>query len=532
MRLLALFLPLCLLGQSSWTRLDLPFTLQAGETERNHLPGTMPGGLAVFDYDGDGQLDLFLTNGAPLPGRLKQAPRDCHALLRNLGGWKFENVTQQAGLCGEGYAIGATAADYDNDGRPDLLVLGVGVLHLYRNLGEGKFEDVTARAKLANAGRWGIAGSFADIDRDGDLDLLIVNYVAWDPSNEPECKHAGVRDYCHPRYFKPTVNVLFENVGNGTFRDISESSGIAKHPSKAMSVATADYNGDGLPDFFVTNDRIFNHLLLSKGNRKYEESSFEWGVAAPPDGSSPSAMGAFAEDYDNDGRTDLIYTALDDETFPLYRNTGTIFDDVGTATKLALLTRPMAGWGLWFADADNDGWADLFVARGGVLSPAGPRGAANLETLALFRNLNGKSFREVGAEVGFNAVKKERHRGLVAADLNNDGCVDAVVTTLNAPAFVMRNPCASVGNWIGVRLQGKASNGGGLGARVKATTPAGAQYRNVQANGGYASSLLGPLHFGLGSAKAATLEVTWPSGRKQTVEGLEAGRVHTITETN
>lgn len=517
-------------GQSAWVRHDLPFTLNAGEGPRKHLPGTMPGGAAVLDYDGDGLLDLFLPNGAPLPSLVKESPRDCHMLLRNKGGFQFADVTAEAGLCGEGYAIGAAAADYDNDGRPDILVLGVRTVHLYRNLGNGKFADVTGKAKLDNLGRWAIAGSFADIDRDGDLDLLIANYVTWDPANEPECKHAGSTDYCHPRYFKPNPNALFENLGDGTFRDISQSSGIAALPAKGMSIATSDFNSDRLPDFFVTNDRIFNHLLLSQGKNKYAENSFEWGVAAPSDGASPSAMGANSADLDNDGKFDLIYTALDDETFPLYRNTGTEFDDAGATTRLAVLTRPMAGWGVWFADADNDGWQDLFISRGGVLSPDGPRGQANNEPLALFLNRSGKAWKDAAAEAGFSAQPRQRHRGMIAADLNNDGCIDALVTVLNQPAYVMQQPCATPGNWIKLRLEGAVSNRDALGAAVTVEAVQLKQHRYHTSTGGYASSLLAPLHFGLGAATQATATILWPSGRRSTHAGLAAGKLHVLRE--
>lgn len=528
--ILLLGVPACAQAPGTWVRVEIPFTLNAGESPRKHLPGTMPGGAAVLDFDGDGLLDLFLPNGAPLPALEKQKPRDCHRLLRNTGNLRFTDVTQEAGLCGEGYGIGAAVADYDNDGRPDILVAGVGTLHLYRNLGNGRFEDVTAKSKLDNHGRWAITGSFADIDLDGDLDLFVANYVTWDPANEPECKHAGVLDYCHPRYFKPNPNALFENLGDGTFRDISKESGIAEHPAKGMSIATADFNGDGLPDFFVTNDRIFNHLFLSQGKKKYVESSFEWGVAAPSDGSSPSAMGAHAADFDNDGRIDLIYTALDDETFPIYRNTGTAFDDAGGSTRLAVLSRPMAGWGVWFADADNDGWLDLFVARGGVLSPDGPRGQANNEPLGLFLNRQGKSFQSAIDTSGFGQVMRQRHRAMIPADFDNDGCVDALVVPLNTPAFLMRNPCQPGSNWLKLRLRGTTSNRDGLGALVTLITPATRQTQYLASNGGYASALLAPLHFGLGSSKEARVEIRWPSGKKQVLESLAAGKTHLAEE--
>lgn len=478
---------------SQWQPSTLPFTLHTGEGAKKHLPATMPGGIAVFDYDGDGLLDLFLPNGAALPSGRKSSPLHSNILLRNLGNFRFENRTASAKLAGNGYDFAAIAADYDADGHTDLLVCGLRSLTLYRNRGNGVFEDVTAASGIDNKGRWSTGGVWFDYDRDGDLDLFIVNYVRWDPATEPPCKVEGLADFCHPRHFDPDINALFRNEGNGRFKDVSVESGIAAHKGKGMGVAAADFNHDGYPDIFVTNDRVLNFFFHNTGKGRFEERGLEWGVAAPASGNPPSAMGADAQDYDNDGRFDLIYTALRDETFPLYRNRGGDFEETGLATKLDLLTRPMAGWGIVFADLDNDGWRDIAAARSDVLSITGPRGANAKEPISWFRNEAGKRF----AATPPIPVPSQMYRGLVAADLNNDGCLDLVATALQAPARVLRNTCQ--GNWLKVA---------GLkpGARLKV----GSQWGHASTTVGYASSCACPVHFGLGSATTVDVEVHTP----------------------
>lgn len=411
---------------------DLPFVLANGEGPRKYLPGTMPGGVIAFDFDGDGKQDLFFANGAELPSLKKTSAAYHNRLYRNLGGGRFEDVTARSGIVQEGYAMGAAAGDYDGDGRMDFVVLGVGFLQLYRNLGEGRFE-MTA---LANQGRWAYAAQWVDFDNDGDLDLFVVNYVKWSPELDRECRVEGKADYCHPRFYGKSANQLFENVG-GKLKDISERSGIAAHAGKGMGLAVADFDGNGLPDVFVTNDRELNFLFLNQGGLRFVESAFDWGVAVPADGKSPSAMGTAALDFNKDGKIDLVYTALREETFPLYRNTGKDFADAGLATGLAKATRSMAGWGIAAADFNGDGWPDLVAARSDALSVSGGKGAQAREPLALFWNREGKTF-ELGSEVKSPA---RMWRWLVVADLNQDGCPDVVVTALNEPAMWVENRC-------------------------------------------------------------------------------------------
>lgn len=483
---------------SSWTVHKLPFTLINGEGSHKHLPATTLGGIAVFDFDGDGRLDLFFPNGGLLP-QGKKAP---NRLLHNLGGMKFEDVTARAGLAGEDYDMGAAVADFDNDGLPDLLVCGLHGVRLYRNGGEGVFHDVTSKAKIDNRGRWAVGAVWFDMDNDGNLDLFIVNYVQWDAASERECAVNGKRDYCHPRYYKPQPNALFRNNGDGTFTDISESSGIAAHAGKGMAAVAADFDGDGRLDLFVTNDRTFAFFFRNLGNGRFQESAFDAGLAVPHDGNPVSGMGVDAQDYDNDGRPDLVYTALRDETFPLYRNGSKGLEEVTSSSRLSILTRAMAGWGIVFADLDNDGWKDIAVARSDALSPLGGRGPAAKEPPSWFRNSGTGKF-ETGP--GWATLAPSMYRGLVAADLDNDGCVDLIFTALNEEARVLRNPCATRRNWLKVDVSE-------FGAEVRVDQ----QWRWVTSAGGYASSYLGPLHFGLDQASQAHVEVTWSDGfRKQ-----------------
>lgn len=412
---------------------ELPFVQASGEGARKYMPGTMGGGVAVIDIDGDGRKDLFFTNGAALPSLEKTSPKYWHRLLRNVGGGKFEDVTEAAGILQKGYGMGAVAGDVDGDGREDLVVAGVGWLHLYRNAGGGKF----VRSEIANGGRWAYAPVLVDLDGDGDLDLFVANYVKWSAAGDRQCVVEGKPDYCHPRYYPASSNQLFENTGKGVFRDVSVASGIAAHEGKGMGVAVGDFDGDGLPDLFVTNDRVLNLLFLNRGKLKFEEKGFEWGVAVPGDGKSPSAMGAVAFDYNKDGKVDLLYTALRDETFPLYRNTGKEFLEAGIETGMARVTRVMSGWGVAAVDFDRDGWPDLIAARSDALSVNGGKAATAKEPLGLIWNRGGKKF-EAGTELKTEA---RMYRWLAVADLNGDGCEDVVVTALDAPAVWVEVKC-------------------------------------------------------------------------------------------
>lgn len=497
---------MCLLAAaaSTWSIQPLSFVLHNGETARKYYPASVPGGFAVFDYDNDGNLDLFFANGGELPSGSKTLPEHRNLLLRNKGSLQFEDVTGKAGVHGAEYSFGASVADYNGDGLSDLLVVGLRGVTLYRNKGNGSFSDETAASGLDNQGRWSVAVAWADIDNDRDPDLFIVNYVAWKAENDRECLVSGKPDFCHPRFYPPTANTLFRNNGDGTFTDISEASGIAKHKGKGMSVAVADFDSDGLADIYVTNDRSFAFFFHNRGAGKFEEAAFEFGIAAPEDGKPVSGMGIAAEDFDNDGRIDIVYTALRDETFPLYRNTGKQFTEVTSSSRLSALTRSMSGWGIALADLDNDGWKDIAVARSDALSATGGRGSAAMEPPSWVRNLGNGTF---AAGSGWDTMPRGMYRGLVAADMDNDGCVDVVTTALNTAAQIIRNPCQDGHSWLKVDVRI-------LGARVRI----GTQWKHVQSSTGYASSYSGPLHFGLGSAKDVSVEVMYPYGEKKTIK--------------
>ena len=485
----------------------LPMTLFTGETARKFLPATMPGGVAAFDADNDGQLDLYFPNGAPLPAGRKTLPAHANRFFRNRGAMHFEDRTVAAGLAGTGYDFAAAAGDFDRDGYVDLVVSGLRGITLYRNRGQGTFEDVTARSKLDNHGRWSVGAAWLDIDSDGDLDLFVVNYVRWDPATEKPCLVEGQPDFCHPRAYQTQPNALFRNEGDGTFADISASSGIGQHLGKGMAAAVADFDLDGRPDIFVTNDRIFNFLFRNLGEGRFEEVAFASGVAAPANGNPPSAMGTDAQDYDNDGRPDLIYTALRDETFPLYRNAGAEFEEATVSSRLSVLTRAMAGWGIVFADLDNDGWKDIVAARGEVLSATGSKGALAREPLSWLRNIAGRQF-VAGDAI---AAPSEVYRGLAVVDLDNDGCLDLVATALRAAPRVIKRACPPGSHWLEVSVS--------AGARVQV----GPQWRHATYTSGYASSCNCPLHFGV-SAGIVTVKVTWPDGKQKVMSNIQVDR--------
>jgi len=417
----------------------------------------MPGGIAIFDFDGDGLQDLFVPNGGDLPSGLKTLAAHSDKLFRNRGNMRFEDVTAKSGLAGKHYAFAGSVADFDSDGRPDLLVSHLHGVTLYRNKGSGFFEDVTQQAGIDNHNRWSVGAAWFDYDIDGDPDLYITNYVRWDAKTEPECRTAGRIDFCHPRYYQPQPGALFRNDGKGTFTDVSDTSGIAKHAGKGMGAIVADFDGDKRPDVFVTNDKMPAFLFHNRGDGTFDETGFDTGIAVPADGKTVSGMGADAQDIDGDGRPDLIYTALRDETFPIYRGTAQGFEDASAATRMGPNSRPFAGWGVVFADLDNDGRLDIAAATSDALS--GKVDPSRAGPVVWFRNAGEGRFDP--AQV---LAAPAMHRGLVAADLDKDGCLDLVVTALDATPKILRNPCPNPKGpraprqWLGSTAVGYASS--------------------------------------------------------------------------
>jgi len=498
----------------------------------------MAGGVAVFDYDNDGYLDIFFTNGADIHSLKKNSAKYSNRLFHNNGDGTFTDVTENAGLAGTGYDTGVAIGDFDNDGYEDIFVGGVYRNTLYHNNGDGTFTDVTEKAGLVQPDPefgplWSVGAAWVDVNNDGLLDLFIVNYLKWDGTKEPSCTFEGKPEYCHPKYYKATPNQLFLNKGGGKFVNISAESGIRAHPGKGMGVGVADYDNDGLPDLFVTNDKLFNFLFHNKGNLKFEEVAFDAGVALPEHGNLISGMGTDFRDINNDGFPDIAVVALDTETFPIYLNDKKgSFTEITSKSGMSLLSNSMAGYSPNIADFDNDGWKDIFVSRGDVqstnLAPA--RHVEQWNTV--FRNLPDGKWAALTEQAGFDAQPRRRHRGSAFGDLNHDGKLDLVVTAISAPAEIWLNDSPNDNHWFEISLQGTKSNRDGIGARIRVTAGGKSQYNHVSTASGYASSSAGPVHFGLGTAKTVDeLEIRWPSGIVQTLRNIQCDQVLRVKET-
>ncbi|HEV7220363.1 MAG: CRTAC1 family protein [Terriglobales bacterium] len=518
----------------------IPFRLENDETPAKNAPETMPGGVAVFDYNGDGRPDIFFTNGANIATLKKDSPKYRNRLFRNDGNGVFTDVTDAAGLAGTGYDIGVAVGDYDNDGHPDLFVAGVHHSTLYHNNGDGTFSDVTVKSGLdASLNHpdpeygplWATTAVWVDVNNDGLLDLFVVNYMQWTYSEKPLCGFRDVADYCSPKFYKGQPNQLFLNKGDGTFQDVSKTWGIRDHVGKGMGVGMADYDLDGRPDLFVTNDASYNSLFHNLGN-KFEEVAFEAGVALAEDGAFISGMGVDFRDFNNDGYPDIAFVALNSQTFPLFQNTGKgDFREVTTPSGMRDLSRDMSGFGVGLYDFDNDGWKDMFVSRGHVESITMPNQPVD-QYNTVFRNpgSSGK-WTALTAEAGLDASPPARHRGCAFGDLDGDGRIDVVVTALGKDAEIWMNRSPNTGHWLDVALRGTKSNRDGIGARIKLVTKAGAQYNHMTTSVGYASSSDGPVHFGLGpDTRAETIEIHWPSGVVQTLRDVPGDRILNVTE--
>lgn len=497
----------------------------------------MAGGVAVFDYNRDGRSDIFFTNGANIATLKKDSPKFSNRLFRNDGHGVFTDVTSEAGLAGIGYDNGVAVGDYDNDGYPDLFVAGVHRNTLYHNNGDGTFTDVTAKAGLDRwndpeyGPLWTITAAWVDVNNDGLLDLFVLNYLQWDYEKEPLCGSADTYDYCSPTLYKGQPNQLFLNRGDGTFQDVSVEWGIRAHVGKGMGVGMADYDLDGRPDLFITNDGYYNFLFHNTG-RKFEEAALQEGVALVEDGAFISGMGVDFRDFDNDGYPDTVTVALNNETFPIFRNMGgSGFEEITYPSGMRELSRSMGGYGPAFYDFDNDGWKDLFVTRGHV--EALPKPGADIEQYnSVFRNLGASGkWQALTEEAGLTASPPARHRGCAFGDFDGDGRVDLVVTALGREAEIWMNRTEGAGHWLDIQLEGTKSNRDGIGAVVKVVTKAGAQHNHMTTSVGYASSSHGPVHFGLGAEdKAEQLEIRWPSGIVQTLRDARADRVLKVKE--
>jgi hypothetical protein len=515
------------------------FVLDNGTTPDKTVIEAVLGGVALLDFDNDGRLDVFFTNGARIPGLAKDDPRFWNRLYRNQGDRTFRDVTGRAGVRGEGYSMGAAAADFDNDGWTDLYVTGVNRSVLYHNEQGRTFADVTERAGVAGVGAggrklWSVGAAWLDYDNDGDLDLFVANYLDWTPANNRVCGVEGKRLNCSPTYYEGLPNILYRNEGAGKFTDVSVSTGVAAHVGRGMSVAVADADGDGLMDVFVANDQLRNFLFRNIGGRTVIEAGVEAGVAYTEDGVPVSGMGADFRDLDHDGRPDVFLTALSGDRFPLYLNTAEgYFSPATHRAGLGFATVMMSGWGTGAFDFDNDGHKDLFTANSHV--------SENIDYYshhryrqpnALFRGAAGGRFRDVTAEAGAAMQRPRAHRGCAFGDLDDDGRVDVVVSVIGEPAEVLYNVTAGGGHWIELRLEGTRSNRDGIGASIKLTGESGrAQYNHVTTAVGYASASDKQVHFGLGADRIVReIEIRWPSGTRQVLSNLPADQVLKVRE--
>jgi hypothetical protein len=499
----------------------------------------MTGGVAVFDYNNDGSLDIFFTNGAAIPSLEKSDPSYSNRLFRNNGDGTFTDVTEKAGLQGVGYSMGVAAGDYDNDGFVDLYVTGVNHNQLLRNNGDGTFTDVTEKAGVSgmvpHLGKaWSVAAGWFDYNNDGLLDLFVVNYLNYNIKTATHCVQQGLPAYCSPVDFLGTPNILYRNNGDGTFTDVSEQFHISKYVGKGMGLAFADYDNDGLTDIFVSNDTFENYLLHNNGDGTFTNVAMLAGVAYNAFGNAIAGMGADFRDIDNDGRPDIFETAMFREGFPLYRNLGDgQFQDVTATSGLGVLTSRSTAWGVGIFDFDNDGNKDLFTANSDILDNAmelahRPFALPN----RVFRNKGSLAFEDLSSKAGTSFSVAAPHRGAAFGDLNNDGKIDAVVTVLNGPPEIWMNRSSSGNHWILLKLVGVKSNRDGLGTKIKVTTSLGTQYNHATTALSYNSSSDKRVHFGLGSASVVdTIELTWPSGIKQVLKNVKANQILTVMET-
>jgi hypothetical protein len=509
----------------------LDFTLQNSPTPQKYLIETMPGGVALLDYNNDGLLDIFLVNGGRITSPMqtpenfdRHDPQYWNRLYRQNKDGSFTDVTEQAGLANAGdgnYGMGVAVGDYDNDGYPDLYVTSYGKNILYHNNGDGTFTDVTAKAGVA-AGGWSVSAGFFDYDNDGKLDLFVTRYMEWDTKHSKDCG-GNYHTYCPPEEFPATTSILYHNNGDGTFTDVSQRSGIASKKGRALGVAFADYDEDGFTDIFVANDGMQQYLYHNNGNGTFAELGLEAGAALSEDGRRLSGMGVVFQDYDNDGRPDVIVTELPREIYGVYHNDGGgSFSYRSLETGLGVLSSGSAGWGVGLEDFDNDGWKDLFVAQGHVLDNVEHIDPSlhypELPLVAM--NHNG---RFEGVDSG--SATPVAGRGAAFGDINNDGWQDVVMTYLGGHPQVFTNR-GGKSHWLTISLRGTRSNRDGFGARVKVN----GQTRFATSAGSYLSSSDKRLHFGLGTAATAKVEIAWPSGVHQTLNDVHADQFLEVRE--
>jgi hypothetical protein len=521
------------------TSLGVRFQHEAPHTSQKYLLETMGSGVALFDYDNDGRLDLFLVNGAeindpshPAAIPVKTGPKYWNRLYHQKPDGTFEDVTEKAGLQGAGYGMGVAIGDYDNDGFEDLYVTGYGGNHLYHNNGNGTFTDVTEKAAIAANG-WSTSAAWVDLDGDGLLDLVVLRYLQWD-FIDIWCgeRKQGYRSYCHPDQFRPITPLIYHNDGNGHFTEITKQAGFAK-PGNALGIAIADFNGDGRVDVFIANDSTPEFLYQNKGDGTFEEVGLFAGVGVDGDGHAYAGMGVDFADYDNDGLPDIVVTDLAYQKYALYRNNGdSTFAYVSDTAGLGAMTFLHSGWGMRLLDYDNDGWKDLLVGQAHVMDTIElnyPQ-LRYREPLLLARN-TGQGFVDISGQSGPVFHQAWASRGMAIGDIDNDGKLDAVVSENGGPAHILHNETDTQNHWLTLSLVGHKSNRDAIGAEVKITTGQGQQHAIVTTCGSYLSSGDKRVHFGLGNQSAVNeIRVRWPSGIGQVLHDVKSDQILRIDE--
>jgi hypothetical protein len=504
-----------------------------GSSGHHYVMETVTAGLALFDYDNDGDIDIYFLNGAALKGRkFKTLPRN--ALYRNEGGWKFTDVTEKAGVGDKEYGLGVAVGDYDNDGDLDVYLNNYGPNILYRNNGDGTFTDVTRRAGVANGFKVGAGACFLDADKDGDLDLYVSNYLDFSYGKHVPLIQRGFPVYATPRYYSPIPDNLYRNNGDGTFTDITESSGVGQHAGWGMGIVCADYDNDGDTDVFIANDVAENFLFRNDGTGKFEEMGLVSGYAYDLHGDQHGSMGVDCGDYNNDGLFDFYVTSYEDQLATLYRNLGDgMFEDVTMLTGAGTGTLPHVTWGNSFVDFDNDGDRDIFVVCGHLQDNVelyDDTKAYLARNILLMNNGDGK-FVNISDKAGDGMKVKLSSRGAGFDDLDNDGDIDVVILNSRRESTMLRNDSPSKGHWIQVRLRGIKSNRDGVGARVKVIAGDLTLVDEVHSGRGYQSHYGMRLHFGLGNReKLDRIEVRWIGGGVDVFENIAVDKHVILTE--
>ena len=511
----------------------LGVTHVSGASPDKYLAETMGSGALFFDYDADDDPDLFIVDGGSLADQ-KVAALARHRLYRNRGDGTFEDATAGSGIVHRGYGMGACAGDVDNDGRVDLYITSVGPNVLYRNTGGGRFIDVTAASRTGLA-VWSTSCGFVDIEGDGDPDLFVVNYLDARRDNNRFCGDAvrRVRVYCHPLNYKGLPAVLYRNDGKGVFTDVSVTSGVSAHSGNGLGIAIGDYDDDGRPDVFVANDGVPNFLFHNEGSGRFAEVALPAGVAVARDGKPRAGMGTEFADYTRDGRLDLIVTNHEFETHSLFRNEGGgLFADATPESGIGPATLPHVGFGTVFADFDNDAALDLAIVNGHVVDNTAlfRTGSSHAQRKLLFGGVDGRRFVEQGRNAGPGFAAPGVGRTLIAADIENDGDLDLLVTNNGGAAELLRNESRGGGALV-VRLEGMRGNRDALGARLRVTAGGRTLVREVKSGSSYLGQNELRLHVGLGAApRAERIEVRWPSGAVETIANVAANQRLTIRE--